>query len=96
MSNIFTETLDSRNGQRHVTGGLGFTYERNKNNLRQKCSFSTRGTNIVASRQCATLLHFYTIAKQVLILLLIWLNPTFISSVQMRPSVGFFNKGLSI
>lgn len=42
------------------------------------------------------IIAFYAIAKQVLILLLIWLDLVFISSVQMRPSVGFFNNGLSI
>lgn len=39
---------------------------------------------------------FYATAKQAQILLLIWLDLGFISSVQMRPSVGFFNNALSI
>jgi len=42
------------------------------------------------------IIAFYATAKQVLILLLRWLDLGFISSAQMRPSVGNFNNGLSI
>lgn len=42
------------------------------------------------------IIAFYATSKQVLILLMIWLDLGFISSVQMRPSVGFFNNTLSI
>lgn len=43
------------------------------------------------------IIAFYATAKQALILLLIWRDLGFISSGQMRPSVGFFfNNGLSI
>lgn len=68
---------------------LGFTYERNKNDLRPKCSIrGLRGTIELRRVKC-NIIAFYANAKQVLILFLIWLKHTFISAAHMRPSVGF-------
>lgn len=77
--------------------GLGFTYERNKNNSRHKSVFIQHlGDQYCYVTSMCDIIAFYATAKQALILLLIWLDLGFISSVQMRPSVGFFNNGLSI
>lgn len=74
-----------------------FTYERNKNNSRQKnVLIQHLGDQYCYVTSMCNIIAFYATAKQVLILLLIWLDLGFISSVQMRPTVGFFNKALSI